>query len=459
MSAPPMRRSRMQSRRTAPALAQAAGAAEAPRVQGVDWSIAYVAFLAYICAIVTYRVPIGTASMTIALLTLPLESRPLRFPTPLRWTLALAGWAIIGWTKTRYPDDVYATVIEFLKVCGVMIVALNVLTTRARLRFFILLFLALFALYPARGTIISYFFLGGGVEGRAAWNFAYANPNDLAGMCLLVTAWAAGLFVTERTPWIRWSAFAGVVLLPFIILLTQSRGAFIALVAIAAFVLRSYWRRPRYIFMAALLVGIAVLAAPDSVWTRLGTLKEVASQDANVKVNDEGSARQRLEIWKVARTIVSENPVFGVGLGAYGQTHYIYAQRPQFDPTARGPRDTHSTYLGIAAQTGIPGLIIFLVIIGVTLRHAERVRKRAAPVRPAAALQLQYLELGLLGFLVAGIWGSYGFLVLTYLHICLIYVCTHLLETRSAVPHRRRRSVPVPSRPRPSAQVVIPGAG
>jgi O-antigen ligase len=420
-----------------------------PLLGSVDWSLSYVAFLAYIFAIVTYRLPIGTGAMVTALVALPLEKRPLRFPPVLGWTLALLGWAWLGWTTTDYPGVVYDTVVEFTKVAGIILVAVNVLTSRARLRLFLVLFLGFFAFYPARGTLIAYFFYGGGVEGRAAWNYAYANPNDLGGMCLLMTALAAGVFVADRALWIRVCAFAGILLLPFVILLTASRGAFIALAACAAFALRGYLRKPRILAIGAAAIAMLAFLAPHSVWVRLGTISDVTSESAAAKANDEGSARQRLEIWKVARTIVAENPVTGVGLGAYPDAHFAYAQRPNFDPTAMGHRDTHSTYLSIAAQTGVPGLLIFLALVGTTVADAERTRRRMRLAAPRLALQLQYMELGLLGYLVAGIWGSYGFLVLTYLYVSLIYVTTELLKAESALPiangrgaTRRRRSMP-----------------
>ena len=47
---------------------------------------------------------------------------------------------------------------------------------------------------------------------------------------------------------------------------------------------------------------------------------------------------------------------------------------------------------------------------------------------PALALQVFNLEAGLYGFLIAGIWGSYGALVHTYIFLTLIYVSATLLE-------------------------------
>jgi O-antigen ligase len=181
-----------------------------------------------------------------------------------------------------------------------------------------------------------------------------------------------------------------------------------------------------------------VFATPDSVWQRLGTLKDVTSEETA-----EGSARQRMEIWKIASTIFAENAVTGVGMGAYPKFHYVTSQRPVFDPIGLGARDSHSTYLNLLAETGLPGLLFFLTVVGTTVLDAERTRRRAKATQPAGALQLYYMELGLLGFLVAGIWGTYGQLVLTYLHLALIHATAQILKAEmlpAAPPVLRRGS-------------------
>jgi probable O-glycosylation ligase (exosortase A-associated) len=414
-----------------------------PLLAGLEWTPAYAAFLVYIFTIITYRLPAGTGTVTmaVALLTLPLEKGRLRIPAVVAWTIALLAWGVIGWTATSYPDVVWARLVDFSKIVGVMLVAVNVLTTRARLRFFLLAFLGYFAFYPVRGALIAYFFYGGGTGGRAAWNYAYENPNDLAGMCLLVFSLSVGMLVTDRRLWIRACALAGAIVLPLVILLTQSRGAFVALLAVGGMVVKGYWRQGKMLLWGGLAVVFLAFIAPDSVWHRLGTLKDVTNEESAAQANDEGSARQRLEIWKVAATIFVENPVTGVGLGAYPKEHYITAQRPVFDPTAQGARDTHSTYLNLLAETGLPGLLFFFAVVGTTVLAAERARRRAAATRPAASRQIFYLELGLFGFLVAGIWGTYGQLVLTYLYMALVYAMAQVLKQElapAAAPARRQ---------------------
>jgi O-antigen ligase len=240
---------------------------------------------------------------------------------------------------------------------------------------------------------------------------------------------SAGVLVTARNRWVRYGAIAGVVTLPFVILLTQSRGAFIALLAFALPILHVQKRRKGTILLLIGALGIITLvAAPGSVWDRLSTLSDVTSAQSAAKANDEGSARQRIEIWRVAGAIVREHPILGVGLGAYPEAHYVYAQRPEFDPTALGRRDTHSTYLRLLAQTGVVGFLLFFLMLATIVRDAERTRRRARHELPKRASELFYLELGLLAYFVAGIWGSYEMMALTYLYLGLIYTAAQVTK-------------------------------
>src|SRR5690349_20947859 len=68
--------------------------------QGVHWSLALVAFGAYVYTITSYKIHIGTEAMVVALLTLPLERTGLRLSTPMAWMIAFVAWAALGLTLT-----------------------------------------------------------------------------------------------------------------------------------------------------------------------------------------------------------------------------------------------------------------------------------------------------------------------------------------------------------------------
>lgn len=403
--------------------------------KGVRWSLAYIGFLAYIFVVTSYRLPVGTEAMGLALVALPLEKGRFRLPGIALWCLVLLGWSSTGLVTSQYPNIVWDALIEYGKICLIVIAAENTIRSRSRLRLFIVVFLAFFAFYPVRGALFNFFIYGEKAGGRAIWNKIYSNPNDLGAFCLLHLSLAIGVVYTERKGLVKWGAILGLLVVPFLLLLTQSRGAFIGGAIFLLVALRTQKRVMRFVGIGALAGGLIFAFTPASVWQRLGTLQTVA-QDDLAETRDNGSARQRYEIWRVARAIAADHPFFGTGLGTYQTMHKIYAMRPEFDPFARGPRDTHSTYLNLLAEVGAIGLACFLALVVTTLMKAERVRRRAMKRMYRSAMQLLYLEAGLVAFLIAGIFGTYPFIVFTYVHIVIITAATRLLdeELRRPVP-------------------------
>lgn len=394
--------------------------------RGVGWSPAFIAFLVYIVVIVSYRLNVGTAAMIVTLIALVVEPGRRRLPVLVAGAAALLGWSVFGYSTTFYPEVVRAELIEFGKICLVTFAAVNLLRTPRRLRFFVLFYLAVFALFPVRGALFNYFVYGQTEAGRIFGSFIFSNPNDLAAFLLLTLSLVAGVFATEKLRWLRWSAIAGAATIPLIMVLSQSRGGFLGLITFVLMVLGQRHQRLRKLSILAVVSALVLMLAPESAWERLGTLRTPDAQ--LMEDRDEGSARQRWGIWRVANTIAVENPVFGVGLGAYRQAHNEYSVREEFDPFSRGLRDAHSTYLTLMAETGYLGFAFFMLLVLGTVIPAERTRRRAARSFPQRAQQLYYMEAGLLAYGVAGIFGSYGLIVFTYLHLALIYAAAAMLR-------------------------------
>ena len=421
-------------------------------VATMHWSLAFVAFLVYIFVTVSYKLPLGTGevAMAVALLTLPLERTRFVVSPVVAWSVALLVWACFGLITTSYPALVSDNLTDFAKVCAIALVAVNVITTRARLRVFTLFFLATFLFFPVRGAFHMQLTVGGVGRGRAGWVGSYGNSNDLATFCLLQLALVLACVAVERNRWLRYAVSGEIFALPLLIAFTGSRAGTIAS---AAFGLIAFGKR---LWKPKTLLGLAVVSmlvwavVPHALFNRISTIGDIsdASSDAGKASSTdlaaaEGSTAERLQIWRVATAIVRDNPVMGVGLGAYSVAHGQYAQLPQFH--APGNRDAHSTYLRLAAELGIPGLACFLGLVVATLVEAERVRRQARRLLPKRAAELWYLEIGLIAYLVAGIWASLGMYVLTYLHLAIIHVTARLL--RSEMQQARLVTPRTPQRP------------
>jgi O-antigen ligase len=390
--------------------------------QGVEWSVPYVAFLAYIFVIISYRFPIGQAAMIVALLTLPLSESRLRFPPLLGWLTAFFVIAAIGYRLTQFKSYTWEPLIDLGKYVLIVFVAVNVLNTRARIRFFIFFVLAVFAYYPVRGAIFNFFIYRASTQGRFAWNYVFSNPNDLAALLFLPFGLALGVLLTETDKWVKRAAMVGVAALPLIMFLAQSRGAIIALFVAGLVMFLSLKRRRGQVLLGAIAVGAVLMVfAPDSVWERLGALKSATGSGDLAAANDNNSARQRYEIWKVSTKVISDYPITGVGWDAYPNAHAVYARMPQFDPIARGARDSHNTYLNVTAENGIPGFLAFIGMVAAAVIPAIRARRLTQAALPQRSQQIYFCLLALLAYGVAGMFGSYQRFALTYIHLVLLW--------------------------------------
>lgn len=397
----------------------------------MQWTPGFVGLLLYVFVIVTYRVPLATPAIGLALIGVVLSGSRIRVPAFLIAFGAFIVWGFIGYTQSAYPAAAWERLVLLSKLWVIAFAAVNTLRTRAQVRFFLVFFLVCFATHPARGAIFNYFY-GYTVFGRAVWNHVFRNPNDLAGLTLLPLALAIALLKDPNT-WVRRGAVASVVVLSTLILMTQSRGGFLALALLALLVWQTQRRKLRALVGVVVVGAAAATLAPAGVWDRVSALTREGTEA-------DSSSRQRWEIWQVAREIGARNPVFGVGVGAYSRAHQHYtAMHPEY-ALAAGSRDAHSTYISLLAETGWPGLAIFLLMVGIPLKQAWSARRRLAHA-PAEAAAVTAVAVALVGFLAAGIFATYPHLAFLYLHMALLTVLCARAHTAP-----RQRRVPVVAR-------------
>lgn len=393
-----------------------------PRPWRHTWTPTFVLFLAYLFAIVTGRLPVGAVVMVCAIASLFLQRATLRTPAFLGLFAAWTLWAALGYAVTSYPEVVGDSLTERAKLVLVTLVAVNALRRWTQIRYFILFVLVTYVLFPARSTLVNYVH-GYTLFGRAIGPFIYGNPNDLAAHTILVLGPALALWTgAPRGSPIRWVALASAALLTLVIVLTESRGAFVALGVMALpTTITLVRRRPRAIAGVAAVLGLVLYLAPASFWARMQGLRKATSVATIGEMDPEGSARQRFAVLQTATRIIRDHPVLGVGLGAYEVAQYRY------NPSL-GYLDTHNTYLNVLAETGLPGLVLFLALIINVLRGVQHARRRAARESPAQAEALRWLQYALLGYLTAGVFGSFSRLAFLYVYLALLWCASRTTE-------------------------------
>lgn len=387
---------------------------------GIAWSPDYLALLYYMAAIITFRLPGAAAAAAVCLALLALRIDTLQLPRPLIWFLAFIGWSAVTVFASPFRAMAFDQLVILVKLFLVAFMAANVIRSKAQLRFTLGFAVVCFIAFPFRGAITNYFF-GYALFGRAIWNFVYANPNDMAAFAIIYASFALAASSLYRTKWIRAALLAAALGFGALILLSQSRGAIVG-VGLAGLLMFLQSRQRLRIMVGALAIAVVgAIVAPKSLWQRLGGLTKISAAAGMAGVDQERSAEQRFQIAKVAYTVAKDNPVLGTGIGTYPEAHSLYATRRINElPLAGGKRDAHNTWLRLAAETGMVGLLLFLGLLGSVGRTIRQVVKQPNAA-PEARDALRWLGLGLVAFFLAGTFGSFAYLNVLYLDFVLIW--------------------------------------
>jgi O-antigen ligase len=355
----------------------------------------------------------------LALLGLLLRPDEISFPAPVRWAMALVLWGLVTTFTAISPETAYGSLIELLKALVIFFVVMNALRTPQQLRSYILLFLAAFLVWPARGALTNYV-TGNRYFGRAIWNGIYANPNDLAAITLLVLGLTLAIAtVKTQNPRVRRAAIAFVPVTVLILLLTQSRGAFIGLVVgFGPTIFSRMRKRPTIAGPVLIVVLLAALLVPSTAWQRFEDITKVTSSETIREADQYGSAAQRLDILKVGWHIFTDHPLLGVGIGCYNEANAHYAPK-------LGRRDAHNTYISLAAEMGVPGLVLWLGLVGSVLAQVRR--RRQSIEADDRMIQIVWLERAIVGCLVAAFFASYSGITIFYLLLGTLWAASRVL--------------------------------
>jgi len=210
----------------------------------------------------------------------------------------------------------------------------------------------------------------------------YYDANDLA--TLIVSAMPMGLYfvLQRRRLLIRLFAIAGLGLLAVGLIRSGSRGGFIALLAVAAFVLLAMTTVPARSRLAGLVVilTVASVTASDQYWTQMQTLLR-PNEDYNL--TSEGG---RMRIWGRGLGYMTDRPVLGVGLGNFQVAEGTISPLARLQERGVGVRwgAAHNSFIQAGAELGVAGLLLFIGLIVTAFRSLRRVARRALQANPPA---------------------------------------------------------------------------
>lgn len=191
---------------------------------------------------------------------------------------------------------------------------------------------------------------------RALFIALGTHSNTIGG--LLVLPFAVALFMREhvRHPMGRLALVAVLLMILLGVLLTASRGALVAVIAVSGLYVVKY-RRAGAAAMMVLVGAIALVLAPDSVKERLLMgLNIGSSQGAVMSRSADEISSGRLDFWAQLAPEVLNNPVIGNGLRSV-----LWSDYNKYGSGFK-VNHPHNMYLSILLDTGVIGFFMFAAL-------------------------------------------------------------------------------------------------
>lgn len=229
-------------------------------------------------------------------------------------------------------------------------------------------------------------------SGNMRPGYIAGDSNYFATCTVLVIPFAVYFAKLEGPKWQRWFCIVSLLLMVVAFTLASSRGGLVGLiVAMGYMVLRSGRSRKSMIALVALVLPLLLLS-PSSPLARM----------LHPSYGDYLGSQIRHDFWMVGLDMIRKHWLFGIGLGNFTAYSYTITQ---------GIEGRHgmacNTFLELAAELGIPGLIAYCAVLFGSFSAAGKLRSEGSKRKDAFLFYAgQAMQAGLLGFAAAAIFVS-----------------------------------------------------
>ena len=312
--------------------------------------------------------------------------------------------------------------LEFAKTLTLIFLVATVLNTRLRIHALLLIIFISLAYWGVKGGGFS--ILSGGrylVYGPASSHIADNNHLALALTMTLPVGYF--LFRQSEHKLTRWAVAGASTLTLISVLISYSRGAFVALAAMAL-----YWmftrRQIKSIAATVIIGGLTFILLPDQWFDRMETIGEYS---------EDRSAQGRLDAWRTSFNMAKADPLTGAGFTAIERPDVYFSHNP--DSILGASKAAHSIYFQVLGDHGFVGLFIYLSIALLAWRNTQRLsRSPPGTQRDDWIIDITLaLKLSLIGFWVGG-----AFLSMAYydLYFILVVVTGILTQIQTGSTHK-----------------------
>lgn len=333
--------------------------------------------------------------------------------------VAVFSWVSTGWQSTTI--DMINPIYMYFSTIVFFFITMTVIDSVKRLYWSCMMAVgsvAFASLYMLREWQKGMAFYGEGY--RPGWVVGDANYFTVAALAVMPIAFELTLVAESRLQ--KAYAIVCTILTFAAVTLGASRGGFLGIVLMVTYLLARS-RKPLRNFLVVFVLALPVLLfAPNSPINRF----------FHPDAGDQASVSKHLVGWQAGLNMIKKHPFGGVGFGNYKAvvTRYDKTGEVRLDPHV-----AHNAYLEIAAETGIPAILLFWVFMGAAFFSAGNTRRlamaRGAPVLAALAVgcQASILGTGIGIFFVSG-----QYTRLFWFVMCMTMVMPLLVPARATLP-------------------------
>lgn len=205
----------------------------------------------------------------------------------------------------------------------------------------------------------------------------------------------------ERSTVLRVTAGIMTLLITLGVILSFSRGAAVGLAALVIALMALRLIRARYVLVVVIALAL-ILAAFPQYTNRLTSLAGIGGLEGGGTSAVDNSLLSRATETLAAAMVMVDHPVIGVGPAMFPAYYEPYANTVGILVRNDVEREAHNLYLGVGAELGIPGLIVFLLVGLSTVRMLLKARRASILRRPDLERLATPFLLALMTYYVTG---------------------------------------------------------
>jgi O-antigen ligase len=394
--------------------------------------------------------------------------------------LALLAWLRApGWLSDKVPVDV-PIVRDVMILVGVAMITVPISVWPAHSLLFLFnvflktVLLFLLVIYWCRSVqdvrrllwvyciasvavVIPGVFSGHAGQGRYTIESLSYDPNDIALLQVMALPLIVYLYSTSKRR-LKLLLVGMALLCLYGVILTQSRGGFLALVVAGTLILaRSSMSRSAKLSIVAVGVVVFGVLAGTAWKDRIRTIWDPQSEY-------DQTAGGRTDIWKSSIVLLATHP-WGVGID-----NFVTAEGLSHGGAGKWSA-SHNSFLEVAVELGIVGLVIFIRLLREAMKMLHQIKLSIHPRAPTVFLRTvesrrpmkrpqelderghlfqlaDAVHITLWGFIVGGFFLSQAYSAMLYIMLALSLVLARLAQLRTVAPHpfwrRTARTAPSP---------------